>query len=1040
MKTRVLFFITALFSSFFVGQNVWSLVDVGECATSSVWNSVKINEISSYDSADWVELYNLSGVCVDLTGLKIWDTGISTAMRVLDNMIIEANDWLWVSVSSRLNRDSDSVILKNGEEELDWLDYGGVVSAPQENEFLARIPDGSGEWVITATGTPGRANALATTEPENILPTAIINLSTTTAEINSEILFDALSSVDADGVLTSWWWNFGDGSSLGLVSTTHAYTTTGTFDIFLEVMDDDGATSTSHTSIFIFDTQTNTSTVSSTLVSWSDIKINEVVSDPENNNEMVELYNISDFDFNLLGGVICDFTESSCKAVSGTIFSQEFLVVDLQTTRYLNNDGDSVILKDDLGNKIDEINYGSSLGAPVKGQSLARKVDGVDSDVFSNWAITTQITLGSSNTITAPIINPPSGGGSNPASNVVDNNNSDEVGGNPECVASSSVIIYEIFPNPSGDDLKSEYIKIKNVSAHTINLSGWILKDLAREFNLSGEILAGEILEFSRATTSIALNNSGGEAVSLIDACGNIIDSWSYEKAEEDFIWGFDQGVKVWIFVGENDEENVVALENDNQTDIIWVVNYPSTILAGDKVWFDVSPSADKRGGNLNFTWDFASSTLVGDKQELEFNTTGTFYILISATSTAGSVGQTEIEVVVPERLENNIGVFVAEVFANPLGVDVREYIKIKNASTTTIEISNWQLKYNGKIYQIPDQTFVESGESLIFYKVATKFSLSNTGGVIELWNSEKKLVDDFEFAKSAQGEILVNDNLEISADKLAELVKDELSKQTNKNNNIQNLSLEEIRGQAQAGDLVKTVGKVVVLPGIFGSQYFYISDGKFGVQVYQYYKNFPEFKVGDVVQVVGEISIASGVKRIKVSGAEKIMVVDRVVVASAKEVKKIDELDENSLGSLIKIAGEITEKKSGYLYLDDGSAEMKIYFKPGSKISSSNFVAGENLVVVGILENTASGWQVWPRSQDDLNMVAGNDSLVINYSEESISTNNSQAKAESYLTATGGGITALILGFLARARGLVVLGFIKKVGLAVGKAVIRRG
>jgi RecJ-like exonuclease len=93
------------------------------------------------------------------------------------------------------------------------------------------------------------------------------------------------------------------------------------------------------------------------------------------------------------------------------------------------------------------------------------------------------------------------------------------------------------------------------------------------------------------------------------------------------------------------------------------------------------------------------------------------------------------------------------------------------------------------------------------------------------------------------------------------------------------------------------------------------------------YKKDFPELKIGDEVEVTGEISELYGETRIKVKERSDIKKLDYVEELKPISVE-IAEIGENNEGSLIKISGEVTEIKSSYLYIDDGTEEIQVYLK----------------------------------------------------------------------------------------------------------------
>lgn len=77
--------------------------------------------------------------------------------------------------------------------------------------------------------------------PANLAPTASIS-ALPTVVAGSGLHMDAGPSVDTDGHLTAWTWDFGDGTGATGSSVDHVWTTAGSYTLTLVVTDDDGAT------------------------------------------------------------------------------------------------------------------------------------------------------------------------------------------------------------------------------------------------------------------------------------------------------------------------------------------------------------------------------------------------------------------------------------------------------------------------------------------------------------------------------------------------------------------------------------------------------------------------------------------------------------------------------------------------------------------------------------------------------------------------------------------------------------------------------
>ena len=177
-------------------------------------------------------------------------------------------------------------------------------------------------------------------------------------------------------------------------------------------------------------------------------------------------------------------------------------------------------------------------------------------------------------------------------------------------------------------------------------------------------------------------------------------------------------------------------------------------------------------------------------------------------------------------------------------------------------------------------------------------------------------------------------------------------------------VSLEKVKSLAK-GDRVKVEGVVAVLPNIFSSQYFYIV-GSGGVQVYNYKKEFPALQVGDTVSVSGEISTVSGEQRIKTSSKDDIKIIKNDK-APKPEILACENVNEEAVGSLVSVAGEVTEKKGYTVFLDDGTNEAQIYLKKNTGLSSGDFTEGDKIEVRGIVSQSGTNLRIMPRSRDDI-------------------------------------------------------------------------
>ncbi|MBP6859797.1 MAG: lamin tail domain-containing protein [Candidatus Magasanikbacteria bacterium] len=854
MKRRIVFILFLLASSFFVGQYAFS-------ANSDI----VINEIGAYEPSghEWIEIWNKGSEPVDLLSWKFWENNTNHSLSVsTTNSILDAGEY------GVIVQDATQFII-------DYPFFAGSVfdsswSSLNESGEVIGLKDAQGNFVEQFT-YPIAANFSLQRKDSFLSDYTSVNW--------AEHL--ASNTVGFVNNFTSF------------VSTTSITTTV--------LAQEEVVTSTSSFINPYGSSASQSGLVAVTPADLTALSLNEIVSDPEDGNEWVELFNSSGLSVDIGGAMVCDSrnTTSTCKKITGAVGPYGWLQIDLQSKSFLNNSGDSVILKDVRGVVIDRIDYNDEL-SPDEGQSLARIVDGLDTDNEADWLVTNKISPGAANVI------------------VVE-----------ETVSSDS--------------------------------------------------------SFSQKVVSSTVK--------------------TIKKTPAIFVW------------------NIIA---------------PSSADINETITLNAEDVADPRGGQLHFFWTLENGQqVVGPEIKTSFATSGTHTVSLFVTSTSGYGENKKIEISVGSGLAQNADIIISEILPNPEGDDSAEFIELKNNSATVVNLAGWFLKVGDKKYTFVDNTIIAPNGTLVFYKAATKISLVNTVGKVELFNKDKTLVDLVKYEKPLSGKsfALVRGEwrwVKPNPGKILTLESESLlAEEKNSNTNQKTatksvgalvINIGDVRS-AVKGQPVKIKGIVSVVPNIFGSQFFYINNDNAGVQIYQSKKDFPPLGVGDLVEVSGTVSEVSGIKRVNIKNSQSVDILSLGNVVPKTEVS-LSGLEDSNAGALVQVEGEITELKSSFMFVDNGEAEIKVTFKKNAQINKQNLKEGERVWVVGILEKTASEWQLWPRSNDDVQVIdVAPDAKVLG---EKIS-NTKENVVKKYSLVTLGGISALVLAFLIRFKGVIIAGWVKQ-------------
>ncbi|MFA7049621.1 MAG: lamin tail domain-containing protein [Patescibacteria group bacterium] len=195
----------------------------------------------------------------------------------------------------------------------------------------------------------------------------------------------------------------------------------------------------------------------------------------------------------------------------------------------------------------------------------------------------------------------------------------------------------------------------------------------------------------------------------------------------------------------------------------------------------------------------------------------------------------------------------------------------------------------------------------------------------------------------------------------------------TKKENNIYKLKISEIK-KAKNGAKTETEGMVINLPGEFGSQYFYILEEAENqknylecIQIYNYYKKFPDLKIGDKIKITGELSINDSGIKIKTKEAQDIIILSSNNDWPEMKETPISSLNELPNDSLVKIKGEINQNRANMVYIDDGEKEIIIEIKKGTKINKKTLEEGNFYTIEGLLVKKENEIEILPLSEKSI-------------------------------------------------------------------------
>jgi len=492
------------------------------------------------------------------------------------------------------------------------------------------------------------------------------------------------------------------------------------------------------------------------------------------------------------------------------------------------------------------------------------------------------------------------------------------------------------------------------------------------------------------------------------------------------------------------EENNIKTINHPPAADF----SYSGELCIGQVIFFDSSDTVDEDGDKLNYFWDFGTgrngATTTEPNPIFIYFQPGAKQVklkvsdgenetevekIITLTSTAlfqGEQGQEDIEFL------KDYNIIISEFMPNPEGADGEgEWIKIQNLGSQSVNLIGWQLddgEGGSSAYGISEDIFLNPNDFFVFSREDTKLALNNTVDSVRLFNNYGELVDSADYEKTKEGVSFVRqdgrwvysgseDSNQTGIVAVSSTVKTSSSVSSKSKAAVYAASatLENIR-EFDLGDKVNVTGTVAVLPGVFGTQYFYIV-GSPGVQVYNYNKYFPDLTIGDIVRVSGELTESYGNLRLKTSSLDDIKIT-ATSTSPEPAITECDKINEHLEAQLVRVKGEVVEKSGSTIWLDDGNDEIEVYIKTNTGINKNSIKEGATIAVIGIVYQNNDSYRIMPRNSDDIIIEGVNrEGEVlgeISASDEwTLAQNNKKLKLMQYLLIISGGLIIVLAGVI---------------------------
>ena len=316
-----------------------------------------------------------------------------------------------------------------------------------------------------------------------------------------------------------------------------------------------------------------------------------------------------------------------------------------------------------------------------------------------------------------------------------------------------TVALTEILPDPKGPDSAEEFIELVNTGDVAVDLTSWKLSDASKSsFTIpSGSLAPGSWLVVKRAESGIALNNTGGESVTLTAPDGVVTSTVTWQgSALEAQSYSFVEGA--WVWTGKLTPGGANEYLDPNHAPVATIRDVETSVRIRDSVALSAADSSDPDGDDLEFRWSFSDGgAATGTSVKHTFAKAGRITVTLTATDVKGKSSAAKITFTVQDY-QRSTAIVIGSLVPNPAeGED--EWIEIMNSGKTSVDLEGWSLQSGKKTQKLEGVLQAKAYRRLTSEDL--NFALRNAGGTVALLDPDGKRMSAVTYATTTRGTII---------------------------------------------------------------------------------------------------------------------------------------------------------------------------------------------------------------------------------------------------------------------------------------------